>query len=125
MSRRRKLGDCYLAAVKTAELVGGEVVHGTVESENTPRHGHAWVELNGHVIDRSNGHDVCLPQQVYYRLGRAQDVRRYSPQEARTLMSLQGHYGPWHPVVDDGAELVAQVNERRKEVECRAANAGT
>lgn len=73
------------------------------------RYWHAWVEVEhvvSHptlpsnvrtvaVIDLSNGNDLNLPRDLYYKLGRIGRVDRYSPDDVRSNMVQFGTYGPW------------------------------
>lgn len=80
------------------------------------RHWHAWVELSGSYPlpgpdgkpsgqawrlvtchDRSNGKDLALPGQLYYKIGAIETVHRYSIEEAAAQMLASGHFGPWEP----------------------------
>src|SRR5215204_529548 len=94
MAKRK--GDCYQVA---AELVlydpafrNAVVAHGEPILRPTgERYGHAWVELDGQVVDRSNGLDVMLPREVYYSWGHINEARvvRYAHDEvAQTLMDV-------------------------------------
>lgn len=113
MSKRG--GDCYAVAghamivCRPEQFDPGEdirLTHATVESSETPRHGHAWVERYapgwGWIVDdKSNGNDVTLPRDFYYELGRVEGAVYYTREEALLKMTSTGHYGPWH---DDGVE---------------------
>lgn len=97
-------------------------VHGVVTGQGElegVRFGHAWVEKNQRfpipegvddatrkmwenmkiatVIDRSNGNNVELPAELYYKIGQIDEstVQRYSPSEASRNMVRSGHHGPW------------------------------
>lgn len=100
-------GDCYLVAAQiatagnahpTAVLCHGTCTgHGPIEGI---AFGHAWVEFEPIpglvlVIEQSNGHDATLPRDTYYAAGECRDVTRYTPHEARQMMTTHGHYGPW------------------------------
>jgi hypothetical protein len=101
------LGDCFRAAAHFAMYNcadDAEVVHGTVRGTGGlakgKRYTHAWVELNGHVLEVANGRHLMVGRDAYYRSGRVQDVRRYSIEEATLEMLRTGHYGPWDPAFD-------------------------
>jgi DNA topoisomerase IB len=104
---RPKKGNCYEAAgkflmdqslfgEKGMTLVHGEVAgQGPLEGINF---GHAWVEHNGMVIDKSNGRDIKIPVQVYYALGqidRIDNTHRYTWDQANKKIASTGHWGPW------------------------------
>lgn len=118
VSRRRReptdgKGDCYeVAASITLSAIsrvfrgkyslepGAQpmLVHGTVVPlliHGVPRHGHAWVEVDGKCIDYGNGHEVKMDRMTYYLLGCVQDVVRYTPEQARRKVLEYEHYGPW------------------------------
>jgi hypothetical protein len=46
-------------------------------------------------VERSNGHDAELPAAFYRNVGKAHDVREYTPEQARMLAHEAGHFGPW------------------------------
>lgn len=100
-------GDCFEVAGKMA--LHGLVSSGGLDSSFRVVHGraigqgkiagiafeHAWVEINDVVIDQSNGRNIAMSRDEYYRIGKVHDVRRYSAQEARECMLETEHYGPW------------------------------
>jgi hypothetical protein len=100
-------GDCFVVAANLmlddARLT---LVHGQPTGTGGEAAGlvywHAWCELDGMVIDRSNGNDVTLPAVLYYAVGNIDPdaCRYYSAYEALAEMHDYGHYGPWddeHP----------------------------
>lgn len=104
----QEIGDCYQAAVRAMwDLVcDGTVkfaalVHGTVKADSGDiigeRYGHAWVEIGGVVFDRSNGRDLAVPREEYYRRGEvvADECSRYNLKEMSEEMLRTEHYGPW------------------------------
>ena len=107
VAARRKRGDCYEAAGKFImdQSLSGErglvLVHGEVAGQgalNGVNFGHAWVEHNGMVIDKSNGRDIKIPVQVYYALGRIDrigNIHRYTWEQASAKIASTGHWGPW------------------------------
>jgi GNAT superfamily N-acetyltransferase len=119
-SATEELGDCYEAAARymmdhaltpmfkdrnnNLRLVHGEVA---MQGRHTGKTmGHAWIEDGDTVIDQSNGRDIRLPKNVYYNLGKINQLNNfhsYEPEEARKhLIDLQ-HYGPWHLTVNGEA----------------------
>lgn len=103
-------GDCYPAALHTLfELGDGELCHGLVTGTGGEalgqRYGHAWVELDGWVHDRSNGHDLFAPRAWYYAKGTIDpdDVDRYTLAEASLMAVTYEHYGPWHDDTEEAA----------------------
>lgn len=93
-------------------LVHGEVL-GTEGGTATPGqyHWHAWCERSQQIsnpihpeftydlvtcIDRSNGNDVELPAQLFYKAGKVRNTKSYTPERAMVLMVRTGHWGPWN-----------------------------
>jgi hypothetical protein len=101
------VGDCFKAAAEF--VLGGTrdepltLVHGTVLGTGPIqdiRFTHAWVELGDHVYEVANGHCVRMRAELYYRMGRVENVRRYTVTEALVEMLRTGHWGPWDPAYD-------------------------
>jgi len=102
-------GDCYEAAgrymMMKCQFGGGcdnlTLVHGEVMGQGPlagTTFGHAWILDGGVVIDKSNGRDLQLPQEIYYALGqidRIGNTHEYSWEEARNLIVDFEHWGPW------------------------------
>lgn len=114
MTTEPELGNCFPVAFRLCCDHGYILCHGTVKRpDDGLRHAHAWVEHtdtydvplhdgSGTVeveltvaIDKSNGHDMTLPVEVYHRVGRTEDVERYTRDQAMRLAVQTGHYGPW------------------------------
>ena len=87
------------------EIAGLRFDHAWVErSEPVPESG-PWTpaqreqlaQMMVTVIDRSNGNDVELPRQLYYKVGdiHERDVKRYTIDEAFSHAVASGNYGPW------------------------------
>lgn len=110
-----QMGDCYEAAAKLMYdrclmnpecglvLVHGEVMgQGPIEGVT---YGHAWVLDGSTVIDRSNGGNVILPIQLYYSIGKIDqinNVHTYTWDEARRKLVQFEHYGPWDLSTETG-----------------------
>ncbi len=100
-------GDCGRAAFHEAWRLHGvgyyqvRLCHGEVGVEGAARHFHAWAEYreSSHgtqvASDVSNGFDVRLPVDAYYRAGDITDVHRYTVKRARELAVQHRRYGPW------------------------------
>lgn len=100
----KTVGDCFEAAGcylmdnhrrwRHLELVHGEVVgQGQIVGI---RHGHAWCETDGWVIDTSNGRYIRVPSEVYYELGQIGDnLKRYTMKDLQQWVRKTGHWGPW------------------------------
>jgi ribosomal protein S18 acetylase RimI-like enzyme len=119
-SATEKLGDCYEAAAhylmdhalgmgvkepnNNLRIVHGEVA---MQGQHTGKTmGHAWIEDGDTVIDQSNGRDIRLPKNVYYNLGKINQLNNfhsYAPEEARKHLIDFQHYGPWHLTVNGEA----------------------
>ena len=111
-------GDCYEAAFGwifrhclnfTADRKGDSnifLVHGEVTGQGKiegVKYGHAWVEDGGTVIDQSNGRNLVMPRQIYYRLGKiGTNIHRYTPEQARKKAVTTGVYGPWDLKTETG-----------------------
>jgi len=98
-------GDCFVVAFQyvfdhraddRVRLCHGLPV-GTGKANMGERFDHAWVEVGDLVIDKSNGNDVMVTREFYYRIGRIvpDSVDRYTAREAAMLALESGHYGPW------------------------------
>ena len=109
-------GDCYEAAGQFMmnECTFGNddcdvvLVHGEVAGQGPLEgvtFGHAWIEKNGLVIDKSNGRNLVLPQAVYYAVGQINSIgntHRYSWPEARDMIISFEHWGPWDLETESG-----------------------
>jgi hypothetical protein len=128
-------GDCYVAAgdivlnqlqrqrfkflatgdeiqfIGTPYLVHAEVKgQGAVEGI---RYGHAWIEDDVLVYDYSNGRQLVLPKELYYRVGDIQTdnpkkYQKYTFEEAKDKLLSTGNYGCWDLEVDyaDGGSIL-------------------
>jgi hypothetical protein len=99
-------GDCYKANGKyfldnmydEPDLV---LVHGEVMGQGELSgisYGHCWCELNGEVLDFSNGREITLDKRIYYALGqidRLNNLHIYTAEEFSERISEYGHWGPW------------------------------
>lgn len=61
------------------------------------QYGHAWVEVDALVRERSNGNDMTIPRALYYRAGciDPDKVVRYDEEQVRVMILRYKHYGPW------------------------------
>jgi len=59
------------------------------------RHWHVWCELQDVVFDSSNGDQITMRKERYYKIAQIteQDVYRYSRMDAMRLMLKYRHYG--------------------------------
>ena len=107
-------GDCYEAAAQymMSRCMMGEcnlvLLHGEVMGQGHlegTTFGHAWVLDGGNVVDKSNGRDLQLPQQLYYAIGQIDNignVHEYTWEEARRMLVDFEHYGPWELETESG-----------------------
>ena len=107
--KNKETGDCLKVAGDFAINIPFEDPKGFLERNAKVCHGwvigqgalkgvnyvHAWIELFGKVIDKSNGNNVSLDIGDYYKLGNITDIKKYSLKSAREKMIETGHYGPW------------------------------
>ena len=93
-------GDCYKVhaeAILDIALTDVRLCHGSVWHTDVSRHGHSWLELNEDVVmDISNGHNTVMRREQYYKVGKVQDVKRYTVEQVRELLLKHGTYGPWN-----------------------------
>lgn len=100
--KKEKGGDCYEAAgiflMDNQHLDKSmRLAHGTVTSnQRLGDFGHAWVEIGDIVIDKSNGLNVTMPKEKYYKLGGIKDVVIYDFRQMADLALKTKHWGPWH-----------------------------
>lgn len=104
---RKDNGDCFEVGVNyimdhqfNGTNTSLKLVHGIVSGQGSllgTRFPHCWVERGDVVIEKSNGLDLEIPIQPYYRVGNIQEsqVRRYDYKEMSAKMSDEGTYGPW------------------------------
>ena len=95
-------GNCFEVAGKLISIFSDDAVlcHGKVTGQG-PIEGlrieHAWIEIKGIVIDKSNGSNFILSIEDYYKVGKVNpiEVQKYSPREALQKMLRYRTYGPW------------------------------
>ena len=100
-------GDCFVVALENVMLDKDlYLCHGIVSGQGPLtgiRFAHAWNETQtGHVIDQSNGNDVCMPRDAYYALGQidSDEVRYYNFDEMAMNVVEYETYGPWDELFD-------------------------
>jgi len=105
-------GDCFESALK--ELMNSNpfekdhmdnmtMVHAIVSGQGNiegVQHGHAWVEVGDVVIDKSNGRNIVMRKDEYYKAGKIDpnnpnEFKRYNRQEMAKKVSKYKTYGPW------------------------------
>ena len=78
------------------------LVHGIVAGQGKLkgiRYGHAWIEHGDIVYDPSL--DKRFPLVWYYAVGQIEYVVKYDFKEARTMILLEGTYGPWDKEISE------------------------
>jgi hypothetical protein len=71
--------------------------HGVVTGTGGPVEGlayaHAWLETECLVFDPDSVR--IISKQFFYAAGNVRDIVRYTPEEARRMILLTEHWGPW------------------------------
>jgi len=102
-------GDCFEVAgramidlTEEQEMYGMKLVHAFVRGQGElegRRFEHAWNEQGDVVLDNSNGNNVVLRKEQYYKLGgievEAGAYATYNKDDTMINMLKHGHYGPW------------------------------
>jgi hypothetical protein len=98
-------GDCFHKAAKM--ILNGnlpfehtKLVHGIVKSSKEGRDmHHAWNEIGDVVIDRSNGQNIIMRKEQYYKLGKIKQTKgRYASYDSKEMaekLFKHKHWGPW------------------------------
>lgn len=100
-------GDCFVVAGSYA-LNHPEVilVHGIVTGQGAldgVRFPHAWVEIGGKIIDKSNGNDIKINKELYYALGSIDKkyLKKYNHKQLLKYVLDTENWGPWEkPIVN-------------------------
>ena len=103
-------GDCFIVAAKiilqataprSARLVHGLPIYRKPGPDYGKRFWHAWVEsvMEGIpvVLDFSQGKEIVMPRDEFYRIGRIEQVFRYTQHQANRELTKTGNCGPWVP----------------------------
>jgi len=96
-------GDCYQAngrailGLLPSNPVAKDAVlcHGTIYGSKIGFHGHAWLELGDVVLDYSNGQQIVLRKEEYYKAGKIRNVERYTLKQVREQVRVHKTWGPW------------------------------
>ena len=105
-------GDCFESALQEllhSNPFGKEdednmtLVHAVVTGQGEIeglKHGHAWNEIGDVVIDKSNGRNIVMRKEDYYKAGNinpnnTNEFKRYTRQEMSKMVSKFKTYGPW------------------------------
>lgn len=75
---------CYAYVMGQGEISGQRILH-------------AWNEINGFVLDFSNGKNICIKKERYYQIAeiKESDVTKQTGQEISEMMLETGTYGGW------------------------------
>ncbi len=101
---KKKGGDCYQVAgrmiMDNTVLDDMMLVHGEVAGQgklNGQRLGHAWIEIgDGDVaVDHSNGNNIIMRTEQYYKIGKITKIRKYTKEQAMINMLKYKHFGEW------------------------------
>ncbi len=88
-----RLGSCYQLAGQAVVDDKGDLIHGSIQGEDNPRIGHAWVDtgegIYAPVIDKD------LPYDFWIRFAKPIEEVRYTKTEAMIQMLRSKHWGPW------------------------------
>jgi len=99
-----ELGNCFKAAFEfVMEHPEMTLVHGICTGLGKIagiRFAHAWVEINGYVIDPSNGKMVIMAKKQYYELGQVEvnSLATYKIEDMIEVALKKETYGPWEEV---------------------------
>lgn len=109
--KKRELqeGNCYEVSAKFVldhkkdfKDLEPVLCHGLVHGQGPLQgaiFGHGWVEYPSinTALDKSNGRDLEVPIDVYYKLGKINptNVKKYTTKEIRKKIVEHGHWGPW------------------------------
>ena len=109
-------GDCFHVAGRTMidmteeqEVYGMKMIHAYVYGQGElkgRRFPHAWIEQGDVVLDNSNGNNIVMRKEQYYKLGGIEEeagaYATYNKEDTMINMLKHGHYGPWD--LNDGLQ---------------------
>lgn len=102
MSKKTKEGDCYKANAEwMIENKPGDdwfICHGEAIGQGPikgVKFGHCWLENKDLVLDFSNGRQIVIKKNQYYKIGKIKNVKRYKQEELMLNMFKTKKYGPW------------------------------
>lgn len=98
---QNKKGNCYQSAgnfIINNSNIPILLCHGLVSGQGKLkglRIEHAWCELGDIVFDCSNGRNIVMRKEEYYKIGKIKEkeVKRYTQKEAMKLMLKFKYYG--------------------------------
>ena len=101
---KNRNGDCYSSAVNLVMKLNSmgdkkaKLVHGIVTGQGALKgleYSHAWVESGDMVLDYSNGRELVVPKELYYKIGKITKTKKYGYMEMLQNLVKKEHYGPW------------------------------
>jgi hypothetical protein len=102
---KKPKGDCFAVAARAMIAPFSpdlKLVHAYVSGQGPlkgKRFSHAWNEIGDVVFDNSNGNNLILRKEQYYKLGEIVtepgQYQVYDPISAKKMMLQTKHYGPW------------------------------
>lgn len=105
METHNQDGDCFVVHGRYMldgrnDVDGYKLVHGMVTGRGTAsgvRFAHCWLEIGDLVKDVSNGLDVSIGKDVYYKMGgvNIDEVFKYNIDEVRVKVLEHKHWGCW------------------------------
>ena len=104
--KNKEKGDCMKSAGNLImDIEDALLVHAVIEGQGKLKGRkilHAWVEINGYVLDFSNGRHFCMKKENYYALAKPSFMRKYSQETALKFMDSTGHFGTWEEGFENG-----------------------
>ena len=121
-------GDCFESALQ--ELMHSNpfgkdhmdnmtMVHAAVTGQGEiegVKHGHAWNEIGDVVLDKSNGRNIVMRKEQYYKAGNidpnnTNEFKRYTRNEMAKMVSKFKTYGPWELPNDLAEDIGSNLTE--------------
>ena len=119
-------GDCFESALQELmhsnpfgkdHMENMTLVHAAVTGQGEIeglKHGHAWNEIGDIVLDKSNGRNIVMRKEDYYRAGNidpnnTNEFKRYTRQEMAKMVSKFKTYGPWELPNDLAEEKILRI----------------
>ena len=122
-----KLGDCFPVAGRfmlhlddKMEKAGMKMVHAIVTGEGElegRRFGHAFNKLGDVIFDKSNGNDIMMRKEHYFKQGGINPKEKgtyveYDKEQSIIKMARYKHWGPW----DLDESLLEEIPDEKKEI---------
>ena len=122
-----KMGDCFPVAGRfmlhlddKMEKAGMRMVHAIVSGEGElegRKFGHAFNKLGDVIFDKSNGNNIIMRKENYFKQGRINPKKKgayieYDKEQSLIKMTRNGHWGPW----DLDESLLEEIPDEKKEI---------